>query len=73
MTLDAVANDIKEVVVDPARVTWLDAADVDALLLGRDAALRAGCTYCAANLSGLAQYGLETTDRERQLHVSASG
>jgi hypothetical protein len=37
MTLDAVADDVKEVVVDLARVTWLDAAGVDA------APVRPGC------------------------------
>ena len=73
MTLDAVADDVKDVVVDLARVTWLDAAGVDALLLGQDAARRAACTYRVANPSGLVQYILETTDRERQLHISASG
>jgi len=73
MTLDAVANDVTEVVVDLARVTWLDATGVDALLLGQDVTLRTGCTYRVANPSGLVQYVLETTDRQRQLHVSVSG
>lgn len=73
MTLDAVGNDVKEVVVDLARVTWLDAAGVEALLLGHGAALRAGCTYRVANPSGLVQYSLETNDRERQLYVSVNG
>jgi len=48
MTLDAVANDVTEVVVDLARVTWLDATGVDALLLGQDVTLRTGCTYRVA-------------------------
>jgi hypothetical protein len=43
------------------------------LLFGQDAARRAACTYRVANPSGLVQYILETTDRERQLHISASG
>jgi anti-sigma B factor antagonist len=73
MTLAAVAGDVNEVVVDLARVTWLDAAGVDALLLGHGAAVRAGCTYRVANPSGLVQYVLEITDRERRLHVRARG
>ena len=73
MTLDAVVGAVTEVLVDLARVTWLDAAGVAALLRGHDAALRAGCTYRVANPSGLVQYVLETTDRERQLRVSANG
>jgi anti-anti-sigma factor len=73
MTVTAVGTDVEEVVVDLARVTWLDAAGVDALLRGRGAALRAGCTYRVANPSGVLRYALETIDRERRLDVSASG
>ena len=72
MTLDAVANDVKEVVVDLAGVTWLDAAGVEALLLGHDAVLRAGCAYRVTNPNGLVQHVLDTTDPERRLQVPRS-
>jgi anti-sigma B factor antagonist len=73
MTLDAIAGAVNGVVVDLAWVTWLDAAGVEALLLGHDAAPQAGCTYRIVNPSGLVRYVLDTHDRERQLHVSGSG
>jgi anti-anti-sigma factor len=73
MTLDAVADDVKEVVVDLARVSWLDPVGVEVLLLGHDAARRAGYTYRVTNPSGLVQYVLETTDPAGRLHVSATG
>ena len=68
-----VAHDVKEVVVDLARVAWLDAVGVDALLLGQDAARRAACGYRVTNPSGLVHYVLETTDPARRPHVSATG
>jgi anti-anti-sigma regulatory factor len=73
MTLAAVADAVNGVVVDLAHATWLDAAGVDALLTGHGAAARAGCTYRVVNPSGMVEYVLETTDRGRQLHVSARG
>jgi anti-anti-sigma regulatory factor len=71
MTLDALTSDVTELIVDLARVTWLDEAGVDALLLGHEAAGRANCTYQLANPSGLVEYVLETDVRTRRLRVSA--
>ena len=70
--MGAVADGVSDVVVDVARVTWLDAVGVDALLLGQDAARRAACPYRVSNPSGLVQYVLETTDPARRLHVTAT-
>jgi len=71
MTLDAVTSDVTELIVDLARVTWLDAAGVHALLIGHEAAGRTNCTYQLANPSGLVEYVLETDVRTRRLGVSA--
>jgi anti-sigma B factor antagonist len=73
MTLDAVTSDVNELVVDLARVSWMDEAGVDALLRGHDAALRAGCTYRITNPSGLVEYVLETNTRARQLLIKSRG
>ena len=73
MTLDAVTSDVTDLIVDLARVTWLDAAGIHALLLGHEAAGRANCGYRLANSSGLVEYVLETDVGARRLQVSAKG
>jgi anti-anti-sigma factor len=72
MTLDAVTGDVKELIVDLTRVTWLDTAGVLALLLGHETAGRANCTYQLANPSGLVRYVLESDIRARRLRVGAN-
>jgi anti-anti-sigma regulatory factor len=73
MTSDSLGRDVDELVVDLAQVTWLDQAGVDALVLGQETALRAGCRYRVANPSGVVELILETNDRAGRLHVSAGG
>ena len=63
----ALAGRCREIVVDLAEVTFVDAATVGALLACREAAATHGCDLCVVNESGVAARVLEIAGARSKL------